>query len=83
LVPAFEAVGGEVNEMVTSFVLGVQAPLEVVQRRTYDVPDVPLKTEVGLDVVTIVPPVPLMMLHAPVPIVGVLAASDVVVAHNA
>ena len=35
----------------------------------------PLKVDVGLDDVVIVPPVPLTILHAPVPIVGELAAS--------
>ena len=34
----------------------------------------PLKVDVGLDDVVIVPPVPLTILHAPVPTVGVLPA---------
>ena len=39
------------------------------------VPAVPLNEDVGLEGVVTVPPVPLTMLHAPVPVVGVLPAS--------
>ena len=38
------------------------------------VPAVPVKPDVGLLVVVTVPPAPLMMLHAPVPVLGVLPA---------
>ncbi len=37
-------------------------------------PAVPVKVDVGLEVVVTVPPVPLMILHSPVPTVGVLPA---------
>ena len=40
-------------------------------------PAAPVKVEVGLVGVVIVPPAPLMMLHEPVPTVGVLAAKVV------
>jgi hypothetical protein len=38
-----------------------------------------VKDEVGFEAVAIEPPVPVMMLHEPVPLTGVLAASVVVV----
>ena len=41
------------------------------------VPAVPVNAEVGLDAVVIDPPEPEIILHAPVPIVGVLPASVV------
>ena len=49
--------------------------LEIVQRNVYVLPEMPEKVDVGLDGEAIEPPVPLMMLHCPVPTVGVFAAS--------
>ena len=47
----------------------------MVQRNVYVLPAVPVKVDTALEVVVTVPPVPLMILHAPVPTVGVLAAN--------
>ena len=57
----------------------VQGLLEIVHRNVYDVPPVPLKVEVGLVGVVTVPPVPEMMLQAPVPAEGALPARVTVV----
>ena len=51
----------------------------IVQRNVYVLPAVPLKALVGLVGVVTVPPVPAIMLHAPVPTVGVFPASGVLV----
>jgi hypothetical protein len=40
----------------------------------YEFPATPEKLDVGLEVVVIVPPVPVTILHAPVPVVGVFPA---------
>ena len=60
---------------MTSLVDAVQGLLEIVHLNVYVAPAVPLKVEVGLEGVLIVPPAPDIMLHAPVPTEGVLAAS--------
>ena len=67
------------NVITTSSVLGVQGALLIVHRRVYVVPAVPLKVLVALAVLPKLPPVPLTMLHAPVPTVGVFAANVVLV----
>ena len=46
----------------------------MVHLKVYAAPAVPVKVDVGLVAVVIVPPVPLTMLHAPVPTVGTLPA---------
>ena len=46
----------------------------MVQRNVYVLPAVPVKVDTALEVVVTVPPVPLKILHTPVPTVGVLAA---------
>jgi hypothetical protein len=51
----------------------------MVHLNVYVAPAVPVKVDVGLDVVVIVPPVPLTMLQVPVPTVGVLPANVTVV----
>jgi len=75
-------VGFAVSVITTSSVEAVQGALLIVQRSVYVVPATPVKPEVGLDGVVTVPPTPLMMLHAPVPVVGVLAAKVALVAHS-
>jgi hypothetical protein len=57
----------------------VQGELLMVQRNTYVVPAVPINVLVGLDGSVMDPPDPLTMLHEPVPAVGVLPASVVLV----
>jgi hypothetical protein len=47
----------------------------IVHLNVYAVPAVPLNVEVALAGVVIVPPVPLTIVHKPVPTVGVFAAS--------
>jgi len=47
---------------------------DIVHLKTYVTPAVPLSVEVGLVGVVIVPPVPLTMVHNPVPTLGVLPA---------
>ena len=51
----------------------------MVHINTYAVPAVPVKVLVGLVGVVTVPPIPLTILHAPVPTTGVLAARVAVV----
>ena len=63
------------NVTSTSSVEAVHGLLLMIQRRVYVVPAVPVNVEVGLEVVVTVPPLPLTMLHAPVPTVAVFAAS--------
>jgi hypothetical protein len=63
--------------MVTSS-CAEQFPFVIVQRRLYEVPAVPVNVEVGLEGVVTFPPAPLVMLHAPDPIAGVLAANVMV-----
>lgn len=75
-------VGFAVNVITTSSVEAVQGALLIVQRKVYVVPATPVKADVGLEGVVIEPPVPLMMLHAPVPTVGVFAASVAEVAQS-
>jgi hypothetical protein len=51
----------------------------MVQRKVYAVPAVPVNVLTGLVGVVIDPPVPLTILHAPVPVTGVLPANVTVV----
>ena len=51
----------------------------MVHLNVYEAPAVPVKVDVGLDDVVIVPPVPLTMLQAPVPLDGALPANVTVV----
>jgi hypothetical protein len=74
VLPANEVDGFRLNVIVTSEVEGVQGALLIVQRKTYVVPAVPLNGDVGLAAFAKDPPVPLTIVHAPVPTVGVLAA---------
>jgi hypothetical protein len=70
-----DVVGALLNVITTSSVDAVQGLFDIVHLRVYVVPAVPLNVEVALVGVVIVPPAPDTMLHAPVPKVGVLAAS--------
>jgi hypothetical protein len=72
-------VGIVLNVITTSSVDGVQGLFEIVHLNVYVEPAKPLKVEVALDGVVIVPPVPLTMLQAPVPTEGVLPARVTVV----
>jgi hypothetical protein len=67
------------NVIVTSSVLAVHGALLIVQRNVYVVPAVPLNELVGLPLAPKLPPVPEMMLQAPVPTVAVLPAKVVLV----
>ena len=62
------------NVILTSSFEGAHGALDIVHRKTYAVPAVPVKVEVGLVGVVIVPPVPDTIVHNPVPTTGVLAA---------
>src|SRR5436309_11564270 len=57
--------------------LEVHDPLVMVHLKVYVWPDVPVKFDVGELEVVMLPPVSLMMLHAPVPAAGVFAARAV------
>ena len=72
-------VGFWLKVITTSSVLGVQGALLIVHRNVYVLPAVPLNVLVALAVFPKLPPVPLTMLHNPVPTVGVLPASVVLV----
>jgi hypothetical protein len=72
-------VGFLLNVIVTSSVEAEHGALDIVQRNTYVVPAVPENVEVALALFPKLPPVPLTILQLPVPIVGVLPASVVVV----
>ena len=77
--PALAVVGFWLNVITTSSVDAVHGLFEIVHLKVYDVPAVPAKVEVRLVGVVIVPPVPLTMLHVPVPTVGALPSSVTVV----
>ena len=51
----------------------------IVQRKVRFIPAVPVNVLVGLEGSVILPPVPFIMLHCPVPLTGVLPASVAVV----
>ena len=63
------------NLISTSSVDEVQGAFVIVHLRVYVFPATPLKVEVGLEVFPKDPPVPLIILHVPVPTAGALAAS--------
>ena len=67
------------NVISTSSADDPQGALVIVQRKVYDVPEVPVKVLIGLAGVVIVPPIPVTILHKPDPTTGVLAASVTVV----
>ena len=68
------AVGFWLNVITTSSVDEVHGLFEIVHLKVYVEPATPLKEDVGLDAVAIVPHVPVTILQAPVPTVGVLPA---------
>ena len=63
--------------MVTVAEEEAQGGLEIVHCKTYVVPAVPVNAEAGLEGVVTEPPLPLKMLHKPVPTAGVFPASVV------
>jgi hypothetical protein len=67
------------NLITTSSVDAVHGLFDIVHLNVYVAPAVPVKVDVGLDGVVIVPPVPLTMLQAPVPFDGALPANVTVV----
>ena len=77
--PASAVVGFWLNFISTSSVEAVQGSLEIVQRKVYAVPAVPEKVVVGLVSEAKDPPVPLTIVHLPVPTVGVFPARVTVV----
>lgn len=72
--PAFAAEGLGVNAITTSSVDEAQGALEMVHRKVYVLPEMPLNVEVGLVGDKILPPAPEMMLQVPVPAAGELPA---------
>ena len=73
-VPAFAVVGFSLKRMFTSSNVVAQGGVATVHRKVYVVPAMPLKTEVGLAGVTMVPPTPAMIVQFPVPEPGALPA---------
>ena len=63
-----------VDITVTSSELELHGLFEIVHLKTYVMPEDPLNVEVGLVGVVIVPPVPLIVVHNPVPTLGVFPA---------
>ena len=74
-----EGLAANNGKIITTSSFELHSPLLMVQRNVYEDPLVPLKILVGLEGVITVPPVPFIMLHSPVPDVGVLPASEVLV----
>ena len=72
-------VGAWLKVTFTSSVDAAHGALDIVQRKTYDVPVVPVKVEPGVVAAANDPPVPLMIVHEPVPTVGLFAARVTVV----
>ena len=77
--PVKAVLGTALNRTCTSSVEGVHGELEIVQRKVYAVPAVPLKVDVGEEGVPNDPPEPLTTDQAPVPTEAVLAAKVTVV----
>ena len=67
-------VGVWLKVISTSSVDGVHGALVIVHLSVYDDPATPVKVLVGLVGVVTVPPTPDVMVHAPVPTAGALAA---------
>jgi hypothetical protein len=71
--PALEVVGLETDVTITSSVLGVQLPLEIVQRKVLGPVPRPVMVDAG-SVADVIVPAPLINVHAPVPDTGVFPA---------
>ena len=67
------------NLISTSSIDETHGAFDIVHLKVYVFPATPLNVEVGLEAFANDPPAPLIMLHAPVPTIGVLAASVIVV----
>jgi hypothetical protein len=78
-VPAFDAVGVGELTIITSEVVGVHAPLDIVHLNVDEPPIVSPVTPVAGSEESVIVAVPETTLHAPVPIAGVFAANVVVV----
>ena len=76
--PALATLGLAVKVTTTSSVEGAQGEFAIVQRKVYTFPRVPMNAELGLLAEVIDPPVPEMMVHVPIPEVGVFAAKTAV-----
>jgi hypothetical protein len=74
-----DTVGVWLNIMLTSSVDGVHGALVIVHLNVYAVPATPVKVLVGLVGVVTEPPIPDVIVHAPVPTAGALAARVTVV----
>jgi hypothetical protein len=70
-----DVVGLRLNVTTTSLVDAVQGLFDMVHLKVYVVPAMPVKVDVALAGVVTVPPVPDIILHAPVPTDGTLPAS--------
>jgi hypothetical protein len=79
IIPTVGAEGVALKLIVTSSVEDVHGELDIVQRNTYVVPAVPEKVDVALALLPKLPPAPFTILQLPVPILGALPASVVVV----
>ena len=80
--PALEEEELGVKVTITSSLTEAQGALEIVQRRVYTVPWMPVKPDEGFAVDVTVPPAPETMLQEPVPTEGLLAAKVVLVAQS-
>ena len=80
--PALAVVGNTSKLIVTVSLDDGHAPLEIVHCKMYVEPDVSPVTVVVGELGLVIFAIPEIIVHTPVPIVGVLAASVVKVLHN-
>jgi hypothetical protein len=72
-------VGEAAKLIVTSSVLGVHEPLVTIHLTLYETPSEPTNCDVGLVGVIIAPPLPLNIVHIPLPMTGAVALRFVVI----
>lgn len=77
--PVITGVGRVLNVILTSSVEGVHDALVIVHLNVYVDPATPVKVLVGLVGVVTVPPIPEVIVQAPVPTAGAFAAKVTVV----